>query len=401
MLTWSSRSIWPRWRHCFGFRVRLERPHREYFHCQPQDAKISAIQAAWSHNMNKEQAQSRADRIHAFRTELAVLEQEGVLTLPDDMQQRVQAHHQELLRRFAAEYDVDTSTDQKRLSWGMRIASFLGALALSAAVFFFFYRFWGSLSTPLQVAILVAAPLLATLGVEFAARRERSLYFASLIALVAVACFVLNLSMLGQIFNITPSQNAFLIWGAFALLLAYGYGLRLVLVAGLTSVMGYLAATVGTWSGAYWLSFGERPENFILAGVAMFAIGTLRLRARPEFSPIYRVYGLLVIFIAILILANWGQISYLPLANDTIEYLYQTLGFVLAGLTIWLGIRRHWPGVVNLGSTFFVIYLYTKLFDWWWDWLPKYVFFLILGLIAIAFLMILRRLRAVGTEGVV
>ena len=75
------------------------------------------------------------------------------------------------------------------------------------------------------------------------------------------ACFVLNLSVLGQIFNITPSQNAFLAWAAFALLLAYGYGLRLLLVAGLTSLMAYLAATVGTWSGCYWLSFGERPAT--------------------------------------------------------------------------------------------------------------------------------------------
>jgi hypothetical protein len=64
-----------------------------------------------------------------------------------------------------------------------------------------------------------------------AVRRERSLYFASLIALVAVACFVLNLSALSRIFNITPSPNAFLAWAASSLLLAYGYGLKLVLVA--------------------------------------------------------------------------------------------------------------------------------------------------------------------------
>ena len=36
-----------------------------------------------------------------------------------------------------------------------------------------------------------------------------------------------------QIFTITPSQNAFLAWGAFALIIAYTYRLRLMLVAGL------------------------------------------------------------------------------------------------------------------------------------------------------------------------
>lgn len=341
--------------------------------------------------MDQQQAQSRADRIRAFTDELSALEREGV-AVPAEARRRIEAHHAAVLARFAEQYDIDISSGQKRLSWGMRIASFLGALALSAALFFFFYRFWGALGTGVQVALLIAAPLLATIGVEIAARRERSLYFASLVALVAVAAFVLNLSVLGQIFNITPTQNAFLAWGGFALLLAYGYGLRLILVAGITSLLGYLSATVGTWSGAYWLSFGERPENFLLGGALLFAVGLLP-QARAGFAAVYRVYGLLVAFIAILILSNWGRISYLPWSSTAIEYFYQTVGFVLAGLTIWLGIRRHWPGVANLGSTFFVLYLYTKLFDWWWDWMPKYAFFFVLGLIAILLLLVLRRLR--------
>lgn len=343
--------------------------------------------------MDKDKAQLRTDQIHAFRAELTELEGEGALVLPTDVRQRLAAHHTELLRRLAAEYDVDTSKEQKQLSWGMRIASFLGALALAAAVFFFFYRFWGALGTAVQVGILIAAPLLAIVGVEFAARRERSLYFASLLALVAVACFVLNLSMLGQIFTITPTQNAFLAWGLFGLILAYSYHLRLVLVAALTCLLGYLSATVGTWEGVYWLSFGERPENFLLGGVALFAVGLMVLGQRSGFNAIYRVYGLLVLFITILILSHWGAGSYLPFSNDIIQKSYQTLGFVIAGLTIWLGIRRHWSGVANLGSTFFVIFLYTKFFDWWWDWMPKYVFFLVIGLIAVLLLLVLQRLR--------
>ena len=348
--------------------------------------------------MNSDEAQARADRIHAFRLELEALEHEGVLHLPEEARKAIDEHHAGLLRQFAADHDIDISSGQKRLSWGMRLASLFGAIALSAAVFFFFYRFWGALTTPVQVGLLLAAPLVATLVMEYAARRERTLYFASLAGLVAIASFVLNLSVLGRIFNITPSQHAFLAWAAFALLLAYGYGLRLLLVAGLTSLMAWMSATAGTWSGLYWLSFGDRPEHFIIAGLLVFAFGLREQRGRPGFAGIYRVYGLLVVFIAILILANFGYISYLPLASGTIENLYQILGFVLAGLAIWLGIRRHWPGVVNLGSTFGILYLYTKLFDWWWDWMPKYLFFLLLGLIAILVLLVLRRLHHKGGE---
>jgi len=344
--------------------------------------------------MEKQQAQQRADRIHAFRAELDRLQGEGVLGLDADTLARVRRYHDGLLAQLAGEYDIDTNHGQKQLSWGMRIASFLGALAMSAAVFFFFFRFWGLIGTTAQVPILVAAPLLTVAGVDWVARRERSPYFAMLLALVAFACFVLNLDVLGSIFNIAPSPNAFLAWAAFALILAYGYGLRLLLVAGLASLMGFLAAKVGTFSGAYWLSFGERPENFLIAGAIIFALGFLRQGNRPAFAGIYRVFGLLVVFIAVLLLSNWGAISYLPFANTTVEYLYQTLGFVAAAGTIWLGIARAWPGLTNLGSTFFVLFLYTKLFDWWWDWMPKYVFFLIIGLVAIGAVLALRWLRA-------
>lgn len=350
--------------------------------------------------MQKGEAQRRVDRIRAFREELETLEQEDVLELDPQQKLHLTEHHQALLSQFSSLYDVDISGADKQLSWSMRIVSFLGALALSAAIFFFFYRFWGLLGTSAQVGILVSAPMVAVVGVDFAAKREKTLYFASLLSLIAFTSFVLNLSVLGTIFNITPSQNAFLIWGVFALLLAYALGLRLMLVAGMTCLLGYLAATVGTWSGCYWLSFGERPENFLVAGALLAAVGSLPHRRHGDFPNLYRGYGLLTIFIAILILSNWGRGSYLPWSSSVIEASYQVFGFLLSGGVIALGIRRHWPGLTNLGSTFFVLYLHTKFFDWWWDWMPKYLFFLVLGLCAILLLLVLKRLRAAARGGI-
>jgi len=341
----------------------------------------------------KEMAQRRADRIAAFREELAQLQAEEVLSLDEAQQQAVATHHAAVLEDLARQYDIDLTGGQKQLSLGMRIVSFLGAVALSAAVFLFFYRFWGNLSQWLQVTILVVAPLLATGLTAYVARRERTLYFTSLLALVSLACFILNLVVLGAIFNITPSQNAFLAWGLFALLLAYAYGLRLLQVAGMFCLGGYLAASVGTWSGCYWLSFGERPENFIVAGALLTLLPLLPLQRQQQFANGYRVFGLLAVFIAILILANWGEGSYFSFAPRYVEYLYQVTGFIVAGGVIALGIRRRWAGVTNLGSTFFTLYLYTKFYDWWWEWLPRYLFFLLLGLVAIGLLLLLKRLH--------
>lgn len=345
--------------------------------------------------LSRSQAQHRVDQIQGFWAELNQLEEEAILVLPHGQRERVNSHHDTTIRELAKQFDVDITASQKQMSWGMRIVSFLGALALAASAFFFFYRIWGLLSTPIQVLILIGAPLLAVVGMEFLRKRERIPYFTSLIGLIAFACFVLNLSVLGSIFNITPSQNAFVAWAAFALILAYTYDLQLLLVAGIFCLLGFLSATLGTWCGMYWLSFGVRPENFIPAGLLLFALPSLVPHRRyPEFPTYYRLFGLLTALLAILILSNWGRGSYLMLPADEVEVLYQLLGFTVSGLAILMGIRLHWHGVTTLGSAFFAIQLYTKFFDWWWGWMPKYVFFLVLVLIAILLLLVFQRLRA-------
>jgi uncharacterized membrane protein len=341
----------------------------------------------------KEEAQKRADRVRSFREELEQLEREQILILAEEQRQSVAAYHTGLLADLAGMFDVDTTNAQKQLTIGLRIVSFLGAAAISAAVFFFFCRFWGVLSASVQVGILVALPILCTFGIELAARKEKTLYFASLAGLVAFTAFVMNLSMLGQIFNITPTQNAFLVWAVFAFILAYTYGLRILLAAGILSLSGYLAATTGTWAGCYWLDFGERPENFIVAGIVLFAISFIPHRQQEGFPFYYRLFGLLQVLIAVLILADWGRLSYLALAPVTVEHAYQVAGFIISGLVVWLGIGRQWPAITNLGSTFFAIFLYTKLYDWWWRWMPKYIFFLDIGIVAILLLLALKRLR--------
>jgi uncharacterized membrane protein len=60
---------------------------------------------------------------------------------------------------------------------------------------------------------------------------------------------------------------------------------------------------------------------------------------------------------------------------------------------ITLGIIRGWPEVVNTANGFFTLLLYTKFYDWWWAWMPKYQFFLLIGLTAILMLLILKRMR--------
>ena len=334
----------------------------------------------------REVAQRRADRIRAFRAEMAQLEDEGALALSSEQRASLEAHLDATLRDLAARYDVDTSDRDRQVSWGMRIASTLGGLALCAAVVLFFYRFWGSIPVPLQVVLLLAAPLAALAGAEFTARRETAPYFTSLVALVAFAAFVLDLNALGAVFNLTPTPHALLAWAVFAVALAYRFGLRLLLAAGLVCGMGWIAALVTSFAGL-WTEFFQRPETVIAAGLMAAAAPR-----RAYFAPTHRLTGLLAVFLAVLVLSFDGG-TFLTVGRREAERLYQLAGLTGAAAAIWVGVRRQWNETVNLGAAAFVVFLYIRLFDWWWDWMPKYLFFLVVGLISIGLLVAFRRLR--------
>lgn len=344
--------------------------------------------------LSKPEAQRRADRIAAFRAELAALESEGVLALPPEQRAAVERHHDDTLRELAERFDVDVEEGEKRLSVGMWVASFLGATALALSVFLYFQRFWGVLTTPSQVAILVAAPVAALGLTEIAWRRERTGTFASLLGLVAFACFVLDLAALGGIFNVHPSANALLPWALFGLVIAYAYSLRLPLAAGLVCLLLWLAVQPGTWSGIPWERSLGFPEHYLLAGLAVLAVPlALPHRRRPELERVYRLVGLLAVLGAAFWLANDWHDSRLPLEPEILKILYQVLGFLLPAAAIAAGLRRGWGDMVYVGATFFVVHLYARFFDWWFDWMPQYLFFLILGLTAVAALAALVRLR--------
>jgi hypothetical protein len=346
---------------------------------------------------HKAQAQRRAEQVAAFNAELAELEREGLLQLPPDQRSRIAAYHQGLLQQLRAQFDIDLSSGARHLSMGMQAVSFLGAWALAASVFFLFRQYWGYLPTFSQVGVLVAGSL-ATLGLTWLLHhRDRTGYFAKLAALIAFTCFALNIVLLGHLFNITPTPNAFLLFTLYAGLLAYALNVRLLLAVAMVCLFCFVGAKFATWGGAYWVSMGERPENFLLLAVLLFWLPSVIGQERHEgFATIYRQLSMAVFFLALLVLSNWGEVSYLPWQRDFIEGFYQLLGFAASAGVIWLGVRLGWPKVMAAGNVYFFLFLFTKFFDWWWDWLPKFLFFFLIGLTALLALLIFSRLRRVA-----
>ncbi|MGM0624203.1 MAG: DUF2157 domain-containing protein, partial [Campylobacterota bacterium] len=112
----------------------------------------------------------------------------------------------------------------------------------------------------------------------------------------------------------------------------------------------------------------------------------------------YRVFAMIVFFLPVLILANWGSISYLPFASNLIEILYQMIGFGMSALLIFFGIKKNLSDVVTSANIFFTIFLYTKFFDWWWGWMPKYIFFFLIGISALLVLYLFKKVRTALLE---
>lgn len=344
---------------------------------------------------SKSEAQRRADQVGAFAREVAELEREGVLTLGADQRAAIERYHADLLASLARRFDVDATEPQRQMALGMRVASLLAAFTLSAGIVLFFYRVWGLLSTPAQLAVLITTPLLLLAAVEVAVRREPTRYVASILAVIAAASFALDLNVVGVIFNMAPTPIILAAWAAFALAVAYAYGLKLLLAAGLAAAMGYGAAAIAEATGIAWNAFLTRPEPLIVLGVAAFALSFWKRLTRPDdFGATWRLVGTTAALLPLVFLSTWPEVfAYRLLPMSVLHGAYDVAGFLLPAGTIWLAIRHRWTNVVNAAAGFLVLFTYAKFFDWWWTLLPRYLFFLVLGGLAVATMLVLARLR--------
>ncbi|HTI37957.1 MAG TPA: hypothetical protein VL484_10380 [Vicinamibacterales bacterium] len=349
--------------------------------------------------LTREQAQARADRIRAFRAELAAAESDGAVTLTPDQRRSLDSYHDAHLASLTSRFDVDRTETQHQLSLGLRVVSLLGAVALTAAAILFFEQIWGLLPSAGQIAIVWGAPIGVLGAARQTARRERTLYFTALLAIVAFGCFVLNVFVLGAVLNARESALPLLLWAAFAFALAYAWNLRLLLAAGALCGIAFCAATAVSWSRIPWDAFFVRPEWLLLPAAATAAASQAHFNAnRGGFPQTLRIVGFGTIAVAIVVLSSFGEASRLWLAPRTIEHFYQVVGFGYAIALIAAGVRRRWNESLNLGASLFGLLLLLRFVDWWWDWMPKYLFFLLVGATALLFMFVLRALRRSAAE---
>jgi len=340
--------------------------------------------------LSKDDAQERADQIEAFRAELAQLQAEGVNPFSTDQLSEVARHHDALLQRMAGEFDIDLTQAERRMSLGMRIASGFGAATLTAAVVSFVYQVWGSIPTAGQVSLLTAGPVVAIAVMIVAGTVERTRYIAAVMAVVACGAFVLQTVLLGQIFNLRGSPHSLLLWGLFALAVAYPWRFVLPFGLGLLSLVCYVAALLFWVPGAAWVSAIERPEPLMLSAAVALPLVS---RVPRELIVAGRTVLLVLVLGPLLLLSGLAELSLLSWDASLVRGLYQLAAALVAVVVIAIGVRRSQDDVVLIGALFAGAFVLTRFVDWWWDWMPRYLFFLILAAVALGWISALRVLR--------
>ncbi len=338
-------------------------------------------------------AQRRVNRIRAFRAELDALTAAGAVSLTGAERENIARYHDALLRQLAAEHDVDRTEAAGQLSRGMQIASFFAALALTAAVYSLVSRFWGRLDLPLQATLLCAFPLIALVGVELAAQRERTLYISSIFALVAYGTYWLAIFVLGELLSVPVPAVA--LWGGalFGLSLALPYGFRVLLGIALLALLLALSASMFQAAGVPWTATLEFPEPLTAAAFLLLIVAPRFGAIHRPFARVTRVVAFSVGFLGLQLLSMAGPASLLPVPARVSELIYQGVILLASVSALVVGVRRQWRETVYIAAGSLTVFLFGRFVDWFWDAVPRFVFFLLLAGIAFAWLLALRRLR--------
>ena len=342
-------------------------------------------------------AQARADRIGAFREELAQLDGELGGVLDDAQRQRITRHHDTLLAELAHQYDVATTQSGRQLALGLRLASFLGALAICIAVVLFVNRFWGALGTATQVGLLDGGhgAGAGAHGVRGPPRKDALLRRPRRPGGVRALRH-------GRRHGGDHLQPRAVAPGVSALRgVRRRAGVRLR--APPPAADGARQRGPSGSRARWWCWAGTSGASSSSGGSRSCRRRWSRWRSASSRAPgsgrdsasSTGMFGLIFFFWIVLLYAAIGSGSVLPFA--TVVGRDRLPGRrVRRGRARRSGSASGGSGidVTYTGVIAFAMLLFIKATDWWWDWMPRWLFFLVLGGMAVGVMLILKRVKA-------
>jgi uncharacterized membrane protein len=374
-----------------------------------------------------------AEKERVLREQLALWREGGLISA---------AQHDQLLASVAAPADVQRAVGHERkLGRGVTILINLGAIVLGAGLLTFFASNWIEFERAAKIASLFALTLFFY-AAGFELTQPGRLSFPKLgTALIFLGCvmFGADIVLLALIYDLTAEHAwSFLMNWVVWLAVAYLVRSRLVLALGLIGVVVWFGAEVGYCWGGYWLYLG-RPYHFIgLAACLLAVAGAHAWRGQRAFATSWALVGLLVLYLSTLMLSIfdlqtnlkldpaappvlvrlllYGPFVFAAAALAIVHFGWRRsrltdppalvtlalmivmllaagiastpgsreLWFILAltlltSAGIYLGIAWESAVLLNTSLVFFAINLYTRFYEYFWDAMPKSLFFIVGG----------------------
>lgn len=335
----------------------------------------------------------RARRILGFRDEIAEVVREGGIDAGDPALARIAAHHDRVLAELATREDIDFTREEARLSAGMRLATVLGAAALSAAWGLLVASVWKDLGTATRLAVVWMPPLVIAALVPLAARREASGYLANIAASVAAIGLVVGgfatLDTLGR----PEARWPLLVAGGYAMFAAYHHRLVLPLLLGIAGLGAWIWSLDALLFGLPVTRAFRHAEPLVLLGAAAIGIASTRLGEPPGFRRSWTILGMTALAIGLLYLGLNADGSWFG-RGRAVESAYQAIGALVFGGLAWWGLSRDDLTLARGAGAALVVFLFFRLMDWFWDAIPDWLFFLLVGALALGILTVLSRVRS-------
>jgi hypothetical protein len=166
-----------------------------------------------------------------------------------------------------------------------------------------------------------------------------------------------------------------------------------ILAAALAALAVAIAATAFQLAGVPWTVAVERLDVLTFAGFALLVVTTPLATVDRGFASVVRFVAFAIGLGGLLVLSTTAANSVLSADRAIVEGVYQAVMFIACVTAMGVAIRWQWSETVNLAAVFFALFLLIRFVDWFWDVLPRYVFFLVLAALSFAWLVALRRLR--------
>lgn len=327
--------------------------------------------------------------------------------------------------------------------------STIGAILIGIGAILFVASNWEKIGDTFKVLLLVGA----TVGIHYAGYRlkyEKQNYprVGSALIFLSALFFGASLFLIAQIYNINANNSTLvLIWILGVLPLIYGY--RSAPIVGLCSLLFYL------WIGLLYLERADLNklisiwDVYLISGIALYFVGTLHRLVEIEkyaekpfkfmglqaallalfihtfqfgeykvanFLPvIYAVSGIFFLavllpkvlrsklkgfqadlsipIIALLMAGITLTTIYIPAPARTYMILFNVIFLGFLTVLLYAGYNTEDIGIVNTTMFWFVLLIFARYFDFFWELLPRSLFFMLGGLALLAISVGLERKR--------